>query len=148
MSSRSWVRCFVYTTFLYTSIKYQETHGKCGCVFSMGGNTYNITSLTRIFHAKDSLNWRYSFNPCASFKEGSPSEGDCQSDVAICRWHRPDQYIKIGSQSTEECSYNNKTKTPKLQYSCGTWKAVVLLKCDPNEEEGIFNVRKYKEDLW
>ena len=30
----------------------------------------------------------------------------------------------------------------------GTWKAVVLLKCDPNEEEGIFNVRKYKEDLW
>lgn len=28
----------------------------------------------------------------------------------------------------------------------GTWKAVVLLKCDPNEEEGIFNVWKYEED--
>ena len=55
---------------------------------SKGGNYFlvvivHVMFLPRIFHAKDSLNWRYSFNPCASFKEGSPSEGDCQSDVAV-----------------------------------------------------------------
>jgi len=99
--------------------------------------------LPRIFRAKDHLGWSYSFNPCASFKEGSPSRGDCQSDVAICRWDS-NQYIKIGSQSTEECSYNKNTKKLKLQYSCGEWKAFVFLKCDPNEEEGTFNVRKYE----
>ena len=46
MSSRSWVRCFVSTTFLCTSINYQGTQGKCGCVFSLDGNTYNISSLS------------------------------------------------------------------------------------------------------
>jgi len=142
MSSRSWVRCFVSTTFLCTSIKYQETHGKCGCVFTLGGNTYNISSLTSTFHAEDHLGWSYSFNPCASFKKGSPRKGacDCQSDAAICRWVFNQTYIKIGSKSTEECSYDK--NTPKLRYSCGEWKAAVFLKCDPNEKEGIFRVRK------
>jgi len=133
-------------------MKYQGTHGKCNCVFSLGSNTYNISSLISTngsrFHTEDQSGWSYSFNPCVSFKKGSPSKGNCQSDVAICRWVFNQKYIKIGTQSSEECGFYKHTKIPKLQYSMGTWKAAVLLKCNPNEKEGIFKVRedKYQDD--
>lgn len=143
MSSRSWVRCFVSTTFLCTSINYQGTQGKCGCVFSLDGNTYNISSLSSKrgarFQTKDDQGWRYSFNPCMTFKMGS--KGNCKSDVAICRWVLNQTYVKIGSQSSEECLYDKKMKRPKLQYSSGVWKAAVSLICDHNQKEGIFKVR-------
>lgn len=57
---------------------------------SKGGNYFLVVIvimfLPSTFHAEDHLAWSYSFNPCASFKKGSPRKGacrDCQSDVAV-----------------------------------------------------------------
>lgn len=40
-----------------------------------------IMYLPSRFQTKDDQGWRYSFNPCMTFKMGS--KGNCKSDVAV-----------------------------------------------------------------
>lgn len=137
-------------TILYGSLTYQEANGiktqsrDCLHVDPVG-NKYNLTSLRNTNEtARFTITYRgykYSFNPCESFKIGKPFRGnECHSDVAICRWVEEQMYHNIGHQSTEKCLLDKDTKTPMLEYTGDIYTKTshVLLKCNKTEERPSF----------
>ncbi|KAL9969656.1 hypothetical protein ACROYT_G021894 [Oculina patagonica] len=147
MSSRTWVSRLLCITFVYTAMKCQETYGRCNCVFTLKGNTYNITSLqsaddTARFTVEHQ-GYTYSYNPCRSFHfVEEPSFGDCKDDLAMCWWIKDIMYRKIAEQSTAKCDFNEQYKMPMLQYTGDGYirKTAVLLKCNQTNKQASFEV--------
>ncbi|XP_078372363.1 uncharacterized protein LOC144656023 isoform X2 [Oculina patagonica] len=147
MSYRTWVSRLLSITFVYTEMKCQETYGRCNCVFTLKGNTYNITSLqstddTARFTVEHQ-GYTYSYNPCRSFHfVEEPSFGDCQDDLAMCWWIKDIMYRKIAQQSTAKCDFNEQYKMPMLQYTGDGYirKTTVLLKCNRTNKQASFEV--------
>jgi len=132
---------------LYSSVKYQAAYERCGCVFSLQGKNYNITSMesaddTARFTVEHN-GYMFSYNPCRSFHFLSPpSKGDCQDDMAMCYWLSDRMYEKIAYQSTAKCGFNAKYNLPMLQYTGDIYikKTTVLLKCEPSIKQPNFTV--------
>lgn len=153
MSSRSRVSSFMCMAFLFSTVKYQGTHGRCSCVFSLQGKTFNITSLQS---ADDTASltvehdgYMFSYNPCRSFHfDPTPPTGDCQDDMAMCYWVSDIMYHKIADQSTAKCSFNEKYNLPMLQYTGDSFikKTTVLLKCDNSIKKPKFRVVDASKD--
>ncbi|XP_078372367.1 uncharacterized protein LOC144656026 isoform X1 [Oculina patagonica] len=158
MFSRSWVSWLMWTAFLYASMKYQRTHGRCNCVFFLRGKKYNITSLqskndTPRFTI-EYQGYMYSYNPCRSFHfVEEPTFGDCHDDMAMCYWVKDRMYEKIAEQSKAVCGFNEWYKMPMVQYtghgmvmrlgivslnSSGIQKTTVLLNCDQTSQQANF----------
>ncbi|XP_078372295.1 uncharacterized protein LOC144655967 isoform X1 [Oculina patagonica] len=111
MSSRTWFSRLLCITFVYTAMKCQETYGRCNCVFTLKGDTYNITSLQSADETArftvEHQGYTYSYNPCRSFHfVEEPSFGDCKDDLALCWWIKDIMYRKIAEQSTAKCDFN------------------------------------------
>jgi len=138
--------------FLCSFVKYQGTHGRCGCVFSVQGKHFNITSLQSVddtarFEVEHG-GYMFSYNPCRSFHfVEKPPSGDCQGDMAMCYWRSNDQmYHKIANQSTAKCGSNVKHDSTMLQYTGDyIYKTTVLLKCERSLKEPNFTVVSAKD---
>ncbi|XP_022784833.1 uncharacterized protein LOC111325293 isoform X3 [Stylophora pistillata] len=134
-----------------TSSKYQvtdeaNTSEQAPCVYMVSEEeVYNLTSLANInhkprFRTESRGGYRYSYNPCFSFKLGPKKESSCRSNVAICRWveGHEDSYVNIGHQSSMH--FDGEGKIPKLRYYRGNWIAIVSLVCELSENKGKFKV--------
>lgn len=146
-----------------TTENISPTRNVCACP-DKDGKLYNLEPLgfkneTPSFTAKGTTykGYSYSYNPCHPFKKGPETSG-CQlkARVAICKWvpntkESPHNYIPIGHQDGFKCGYDEKTKTPTVEYQiCSPSeyrKSTVRLKCaEGNSDQTSFQITD--EDNW
>lgn len=116
------------------------THGKC--VFHGPNGTYNLQPLQRTdnkprFQTPGRWHFEYFYNPCTSFLMTDEEEdAGCTFNVAVCEGGQGGgPYVKIGDQSSAECTTDPETGRQQLTYTTHNYPgrenaAIIRLICD------------------